>query len=183
MERAKEKAKKTMGKKDRRVQDLTANLVEDITPKLDRLREDKRVFLQYQKSRTELERINRVLRAWEWTESQKRVEEKKAEIAAKEKEKDGMNKANAKLAKEEAAAEKDVEAVKAQREKEMKKGGKFKKLEEDVGEREKALVKIKTQVDIKNGTIADEEGKIIELERDLQEVRNLRLYQMLIQMM
>lgn len=168
----KEKAKKTMGKKDRRVQELTANLVEEITPKLDRLREEKRAFLQFQKSRTELEKINRVLRAWEWAESQKRVEEKKAEIAAKEKEKDGMNKANAKLAKEVAAAEKDVETVKAQREKEMKKGGKFKKLEEDVGEREKALVKIKTQVDIKNGTIADEEGKMIELERDLQEVRD-----------
>ncbi|KAJ3488606.1 hypothetical protein NLI96_g2706 [Meripilus lineatus] len=147
----KEKAKKTMGKKDRRVQELTANLVEEITPKLDRLREEKRAFLQFQKSRTELEKINRVLRAWEWAESQKRVEEKKAEIAAKEKEKDGMNKANAKLAKEVAAAEKDVETVKAQREKEMKKGGKFKKLEEDVGEREKALVKIKTQVDIKYG--------------------------------
>ncbi|KAJ3479001.1 hypothetical protein NLI96_g9374 [Meripilus lineatus] len=153
--------------------ELTANLVEEITPKLDRLREEKRAFLQFQKSRTELEKINRVLRAWEWAESQKRVEEKKAEIAAKEKEKDGMNKANAKLAKEVAAAEKDVETVKAQREKEMKKGGKFKKLEEDVGEREKALVKIKTQVDIKNGTIADEEGKMIELERDLQEAEDL----------
>lgn len=167
----KDKAKKTMGKKEKRVQEITTLLVEEITPKLDTLREEKRSFLQWQKFHAELERIARVLRAWEWMDGQKRVEDKVAEMNEKEKEKDNIKKGKTRLAKEIGAAERDVEAVKAQREKEMKKGGKFKKLEEEVGELEKALVKIKTQAEIKSGTISDEEEKVRELEKELQEVR------------
>ena len=58
----------------------------------------------------------------------------------------------------------------AQRERELKKGGKYKKLEEDVSELEKAVVKLKTQVDLKQGTIDDEVKKTSELEAELQEV-------------
>src|ERR1700729_1701453 len=67
-EERKDKAKKTMGKKEKRVDEITWLLTEEITPKLDTLREEKRSFLQWQKACTELERIGRVLRAWEWTE-------------------------------------------------------------------------------------------------------------------
>lgn len=169
----KDKARKTMGKKEKRVQDITALLNEEITPKLDTLRQEKRSFLQWQKACSELERIGRVLRAWEWTDGQNRVAEKTAEIEAKEKEKEAVRKLKAKLAKEMAAAEKDISMVQAQREKEMKKGGKFKRLEEEVGELEKAVVKVRTQVEIKNGTISDEEGKVKGLQRELQEVRQL----------
>lgn len=169
-EEQKDQAKKNMGKKMKRMQEVTAVLDEEITPKLDKLRLEKRSFLQWQKSCSELERVGRMLRAWEWMELQKRVQGKVAEIEGKEKEKINVKKGQTRIAKELAAAEKDVEVVLAAREKEMKKGGKFKKLEEEVGELEKALVKIRTQVDIKNGTISDEDSKVKEMERELQEV-------------
>lgn len=169
-EEQKDQAKKNMGKKMKRMQEVTAVLDEEITPKLDKLRLEKRSFLQWQKSCSELERVGRMLRAWEWMELQKRVQGKMAEIEGKEKEKINVKKGQTRIAKELAAAEKDVEVVLAAREKEMKKGGKFKKLEEEVGELEKALVKIRTQVDIKNGTISDEGSKVKEMERELQEV-------------
>lgn len=169
-EEQKDQAKKNMGKKMKRMQEVTAVLDEEITPKLDKLRLEKRSFLQWQKSCSELERVGRMLRAWEWMELQKRVQGKVAEIEGKEKEKINVKKGQTRIAKELAAAEKDVEVVLAAREKEMKKGGKFKKLEEEVGELEKALVKIRTQVDIKNGTISDEGSKVKEMERELQEV-------------
>lgn len=169
-EEQKDQAKKNMGKKMKRMQEVTAVLDEEITPKLDKLRLEKRSFLQWQKSCSELERVGRMLRAWEWMELQKRVQGKMAEIEGKEKEKINVKKGQTRIAKELAAAEKDVEVVLAAREKEMKKGGKFKKLEEEVGELEKALVKIRTQVDIKNGTISDEDSKVKEMERELQEV-------------
>src|SRR5258707_10468910 len=66
-EERKDKAKKTMGKKEKRVDEITALLTEEITPKLDTLRSERRAFMQYQKANAELERLARVLRAYEWT--------------------------------------------------------------------------------------------------------------------
>jgi chromosome segregation ATPase len=72
-EERKDKAKKTMGKKEKRVDEITALLAEEITPKLDTLRAERRAFMQYQKTNTELERLARVLRAYEWTEHRAKV--------------------------------------------------------------------------------------------------------------
>ncbi|EPQ53318.1 condensin complex subunit SMC2 [Gloeophyllum trabeum ATCC 11539] len=168
-EERKDKAKKTMGKKDKRVQEINSLLAEEITPKLDGLRAEKRAFLQWQKACSELERIGRLLRAWEWTEGNQRVERKQAEIEKKEKEMKRIQKDRGRYVKEGDAAEKQCEQLNAQRDKELKKGGKFKKLEEEVGELEKVLVKIRTQVEIKEGTISDEEGKVMTLEKELKE--------------
>ncbi|GBE85556.1 Structural maintenance of chromosomes protein [Sparassis crispa] len=170
-EERKDKAKKTMGKKEKRVQEITSLLEEEITPKLDTLREEKRSFLQYQKACSELERIGRVLRAWEWTEGRERVAKKEAEIAATEKAMTDLRKGKKKCGKEIEAAERRAEEVQAQREKELRKGGKFKKLEDEVGELEKVLVKIRTQVEIKTGTISDEDGKADGKENELKELQ------------
>lgn len=169
-EERKDKAKKTMSKKEKRVQEITALLAEEITPKLDTLREEKRSFLQWQKACTELERIGRVLRAWEWTDARQRVKRKEEEIEAKEREIAKTRKGKEKSLKEIEAAERDTEQVQAQRDKELKKGGKYKKLEEEVSELEKALVKIRTQCEIKTGTIADEDKKSSALQAEFQEV-------------
>ena len=162
-----------MGKKEKRVEEITSLLQEEIAPKLDTLRAEKRSFLQWQKTCSELERIGRLLRAWEWTELNKRVENKQSEIKEKEKEAAKKEKEKTRLAKEGEAAEEDAASVRAQRDKELKKGGKFKKLEEEVAELEKTLVKVRTQVEIKNGTITDEEGKVAKLEDEQKEVSRL----------
>lgn len=156
-EERKDKAKKTMSKKEKRVQEITSLLAEEITPKLDTLREEKRSFLQWQKACSELERIGRVLRAWEWTDGKQ------------EKEIGKTRQGKEKCLREIEAAEKDTEQVQAQRDKELKKGGKYKKLEE-VSELEKVLVKIRTQVEIKTGTVADEDKKADALQAELKEV-------------
>lgn len=169
-EERKDKAKKTMGKKEKRVDEITALLNEEITPKLNTLREEKRSFLHYQKACTELERIGRVLRAWEWTEGRDRVQRKQADIEKKEKEASKVQEKRERAVGEIEAAEEDVKEVEAKRDKEMKKGGKFKQREEEVAELEKVLVKIRTQVDIKNGSVKDEESKAAGLDAELKEV-------------
>ena len=63
-----------------------------------------------------------------------------------------------------------MDEVNAQRDKELKKGGKFKKLEEEVSELGKNLAKVRTQVELKKSTIKDEEGKIAASEKELEEV-------------
>ncbi|KAG1760257.1 condensin complex subunit SMC2 [Suillus occidentalis] len=139
----KDKAKKTMSKKEKRVQEITSLLEEEITPKLDKLREEKRQFIAFQKTRTELEKIGRKLRAWEWTSANKRRPK---------------------------AAEKEIQEVNAKREAERKKGGRFKKMEEEVALLEKELVKVRTQVDLASGNIADENKSVASAEAELREL-------------
>lgn len=162
-EERKDKARKTMGKKEKRVEEIAALLAEEITPKLDTLRAEKRAYLQWQKACSELERIGRLLRAWEWTEGKERIARKEADISKKEQEVSRVKKDKDRFFKECQAAEKDCEEVKKKRDEEMRKGGKFKKKEEEVAELEKALVKMKTQSDIKKGTIDEEEKKVASL--------------------
>ena len=89
-EERKDKAKKTMDKKEKRVHEITALLEEEITPKLDTLREEKRSFLEYQKRSTELEKLARLLRAYEWKEATERVKRKEADVEKKKGELAGM---------------------------------------------------------------------------------------------
>lgn len=169
-EERKDKAKKTMGKKDKRVQELTSLLAEEITPKLDHLREEKRSFLQWQKACSELERVGRVLRAWEWTDYHNRAATKDEEIARAQADTKKCQKMKDKFVSEIETNEKEAAEVAKQRDRELKKGGKFKKLEEAVSELGKILVKIKTQIDLKNSSIADEESKVQGLLDALKEV-------------
>jgi structural maintenance of chromosome 2 len=93
-EERKDKATKTMAKKEKRVQEITALLEEEITPKLDTLREEKRSFLEYQKRTTEIEKLARLLRAYEWKEATERVKRKEADIQKKKAELAGMHEQN-----------------------------------------------------------------------------------------
>ena len=168
----KAKAYKEISKKEKRVQELEVLIEEEAAPKISKLREEKRQYVQWQKSCTELERIGRTLRAWEWDDARKRAAAKKTDIVAAEKEMEGLLESKVRFEKEIKAAEKDMAAVNAQRDKELKKGGKFKQLEEQVSELGKAVTKVRTQVEIKTSGIKEEETKMGSLESHLETVSN-----------
>jgi len=172
-EERKDKAKKTMSKKEKKVQEFKSMLDEEITPKLNKLREQKRAYIQYQKSVSELERLGRTLRAWEWTEAQGRVKKKQDEIDKQEEETEKVEAEKKKAGKDCERAEKDIVRVQKQREAEMSKGGKLKKLQDAVAESGKALAKMKAQDEIKVGSIKEEEGRVGTLEAQLKEVSRL----------
>ncbi|KAG8215877.1 condensin complex subunit SMC2 [Butyriboletus roseoflavus] len=171
-EERKDKAKKTMDKKDKRVQELSSILAEEISPKLERFRDEKRQFLAWQKERTELERIGRMLRAWEWTNAKIKVETAGEDMKTKEAEKEASDKQRKKLLKDCKAAEKMLEEVKEKREAERKKGGKLKKMEEAVAELDKELEKFRTQIQLANGNIEEEEEKVATSQEELQNLRD-----------
>jgi len=169
-EERKDKAKKTMGKKEKRVEQITALLNEEITPKLDSLRAKKKSYLQYQKSCSELEKMVRIISAWDWVESTKLAEKKAGEITAKTNEKSKVKKAKERHIQERDAAEEELEAVNAQRERELKKGGKAKKLEENVTKIDMELVKLKTQIELKESSAAGEAKRVSEHEKEVKSV-------------
>ena len=169
-EERKDKAKKTMGKKEKRVDEITALLAEEITPKLDTLRTERRAFMQYQKASAELERLARVLRAYEWTDHRAKISRKEAQIAEKEQEVAQARRDKERAVREAGVAEKNRVDVQTQRDRELKKGGKVTRMEEEAKELEKVVVKLRTQAEIKDGTIKDEETARDASERELGEV-------------
>ncbi|KIK70168.1 hypothetical protein GYMLUDRAFT_34652 [Collybiopsis luxurians FD-317 M1] len=164
----KDKSRKTMSKKDKRVQEITSTLNEEIVPKLNKLREERRSFLEYQKSEKELEQLQRVLTAWDFVIAEDSVEEAARGIEeAKEKVKSAKREVETQK-KEMDAAERDMEKVQKQRDAEMKKGGKLSQLEEEQAAIDKERVKLSTQEEIARGSIKDEEGKIQDSEEAVQ---------------
>jgi len=65
-EERKEKALKTIAKKDQKVQEINALLAEEIEPKLEKLRTEKRAFLEYQQTQSDLERIQKLVVAHDY---------------------------------------------------------------------------------------------------------------------
>lgn len=66
-EERKEKALKTIAKKDKKVAEITQLLAEEIVPKLDKLRGEKRAYLEFQKTQTEIERLSRIVVSYDYT--------------------------------------------------------------------------------------------------------------------
>ncbi len=143
---------------------------EEITPKLNKLREQKRSFIQYQKAVTELERLGRTLRAYEWQDAHDRVEKKQNDIDARENEGKEKEGAKRKVTKEYEKAEKEIAAVQKKRDAEMSKGGKLKKLQDEVGELGKVAAKLRAQAEIKATSIGEEEKRVEESETKLKQV-------------
>jgi structural maintenance of chromosome 2 len=167
----KDKAIKTMSKKDKKVQEITSLLTEEITPKLDKLRKEKRKLIEFQKAETELQRIERVLRAWEWTEARQRSQQKRKDIEKKQGDVETHEGKKDALQGECDAAETEKKDVEEKRNQEQRKGGKLAKLEEAVAELDKGLVKIRTQVDLKKTSIKDEDGRVAACQAELKQVR------------
>jgi structural maintenance of chromosome 2 len=170
-EERKDKAKKTMGKKEKRVDEITALLTEEITPKLDTLRTERRAYMQYQKAGAELERLARVLRAYEWHDHRAKASRKDAQITEREREVAQARRDKDRATGEAGVAETNRVDVQTQRDRELKKGGKITRMEEAAKELEKAVVKLRTQAEIKEGTIKDEEVARDASARELSEVR------------
>ncbi|KAF7310889.1 SMC hinge domain-containing protein [Mycena chlorophos] len=100
------------------------------------------------------------LHAYEWVEGRKRVQQGKRNVEAAEKDLEKLDDKTGELQRELGAAEKEKTAVERRRDQEQKKGGKLAKLEDAVGELDKELAKIRTQAEIKQGSIKAEEDRV-----------------------
>jgi structural maintenance of chromosome 2 len=170
-ESQKERAIKTISKKEKRVNEINEQIQEEIAPKLNKLRVEKKVYIEFTKAEKELEKIGRVLRAWEYSEAQKRVGEKEAEIEEAKQEKKQVEAEIKRATKESQQAEKDLNEVVKKRESEMKKGGKLAKLKDAAEELGKQMVKVRTQAEIKGATIEEEEKALLEIRNEIKNVR------------
>ncbi|RPA87516.1 structural maintenance of chromosomes protein 2, partial [Ascobolus immersus RN42] len=165
----KDKAFKTMAKKNKKIDEIEELLKEEIEPKLEKLRSEKRAFLDFQQTQTDMERLQKLVVASDYVRSKERLGRSGADLEAKKARISGIEEAAERMKSEIEHLEADKERVIKQREKELKKGGKFQALEKEVKEKSHELVRLQTSLDLKAKGLPEEREKIKAAEQAVQE--------------
>lgn len=155
----KEKANKTMAKKEMKVVEIEGLLKEEIEPKLEKLRGEKRAWLDYQKTQGELERLTRVVVAADYVKAGEKARSAGDEHDAKRAKVQHLEDNADKLKREIENIEQDITRVRATREKELRKGGNFQALENQVKEHSHELVRLSTVLDLKQSSMTEEQQR------------------------
>ncbi|WVR09681.1 hypothetical protein IAU60_006756 [Kwoniella sp. DSM 27419] len=171
-EERKDKATKTMAKKDKKVEEIESLLREEIDPKLEKLRAEKRSYLEYQKATSELERLTRLVKAYEWTLAVDKAEKAAHSLKMKKKDIETAKEDVTRGGRECQGMEAELAEIHKRREKEMNKGGKISALTDAVNNLERELVKVKTQIEIKEGTLNEDAKRVDGAKKAVQETEN-----------
>jgi len=172
-----DKAFKTMAKKDKKVEEINDLLREEIEPKLEKLRSEKRAFLDFQQTQSDLERLTKLVVAHDYIKNKQRVQQSAADLQAKKQRVKWLEESSIRLKSELDNLAEDAKRVKAQRDKELRKGGKFSALENEVKEKSHEIVRLNTVLDLKSNGIKEEKEKrkeILKNVKDLEKAREAR---------
>ncbi|KAH6685674.1 RecF/RecN/SMC [Plectosphaerella plurivora] len=165
-----DKALKTMAKKEMKLQEITELLRDEIEPKLEKLRTEKRAFLDFQQTQNDMERLTRVVVAHDYIKCQEKLEQSAADLDGKKQRQNDLEASAARLKSEIAHLEEDVQRVRSQRDKELKKGGKAQALEDQVKKHSNELVRLATVMDLKKSSLTEEEEKKTTIEKTVSEL-------------
>lgn len=151
-----DKAFKTMAKKEMKVEEITELLKEEIEPKLEKLRTEKRAFLDFQQTQSDVERLTRLVVAHDYVKNKEKVRQSVDDLNTKKVKATELEASGRRLKLEISHLEEDAQKVKAARDKELRKGGKFQALEEEVKASSHETVRLATVLDLKRSEMADE---------------------------
>ncbi|RYP32564.1 hypothetical protein DL766_003889 [Monosporascus sp. MC13-8B] len=165
-----DKALKTMAKKEMKLQEISSLLRDEIEPKLEKLRTEKRAFLDFQQTQNDLERLTRVVCAHDYVKSRERLEHSAADLENKKQRQKDLEDSATRLKSEISHLEEDVKRVKAQRDKELRKGGKAQALEDEVKKHSNELVRLATVMDLKKSSKAEEEERKTAVQKNVAEL-------------
>lgn len=165
-----EKALKTLAKKQTKVEELEGLLKEEIEPKLEKLRSEKRAFLEFQSTQNDLERLTKLVIAYDYIRSKQKMEQSAQDLATKKERASELEDSAEKLQREIGVLEEDKEKVRAARDKELRKGGKFAKLEEAVKEHSIGLERLETKLELKKASMAEEQDRLQKVQKTVVEL-------------
>ncbi|PHH73060.1 hypothetical protein CDD82_5671 [Ophiocordyceps australis] len=171
-----DKALKTMAKKELKLQELSELLRDEIEPKLDKLRTEKRAFLDFQQTQNDLERLTRLVVAYDHIRCQEKLKQSAADLEAKKRRQKGLEDSVSRLRSELSHLDEDIAKVRLQRDQEMRKGGKARALQDTVKKHANEIVRLATVMELKTSSLAEEreikmatEKSVAELETALKE--------------
>lgn len=165
-----DKALKTMAKKEMKLQEITELLRDEIEPKLEKLRGEKRAFLDFQQTQNDLERLTRLVVAHDYIRYKEKLEQSAADLEGKKQRRKDLEDSAVRLKSEISHLEEDVQRVKAQRDKELRKGAKAQALEESVKKLSNELVRLATVMDLKKSSLTEEQDRRIAGEKNVAEL-------------
>ncbi|KAJ8103060.1 RecF/RecN/SMC [Lipomyces tetrasporus] len=170
-EERRDKALKTMAKKDKKFDEINELLREEIEPKLDKLRVEKRVFLELQQTQSELERLTKVVVSHDYVTYNELLSNFEQMIAVKT---DKMNDVEAlvnKTTTEMVIIEEEIARIKALRETELQKGKKYQQLEQELKEFSHEVVRLNTLLELNTKNVAEEEQKGKKIQENISELQ------------
>lgn len=154
-----DKAFKTMAKKEMKVNEITELLRDEIEPKLEKLRQEKRAFLDFQQTQSDLERLTKLVVAYDYVRCRSKLQQSAEDLELKKQRAKDLEGSALRLKNEIQLLQEDIKKVRASREKELRKGGKFQALEEEVRSHSHEMVRLATVADLKKSSMKDEKGK------------------------
>ncbi|SCV01128.1 LANO_0F10264g1_1 [Lachancea nothofagi CBS 11611] len=162
-----EKAERTMAKKETKLQEIRTLLNEEIEPKLEKLRSEKRQFLEYQDIQSDLETTSKVVHSFTYNsliESRKHIEENHKFNN------DRIHQLNELLKKAQAEMvnlEEDLNVIRDQKRNEMKKNGTLSQLEVLESQLNNEVSRLRTTLNITTDNLTEETTKAEKLKQNI----------------
>ncbi|KAI9262024.1 hypothetical protein BY458DRAFT_515616 [Sporodiniella umbellata] len=153
----KNKAIATIGKKERKVEEINKILAEDIIPKLDRLRTEKRTYLDFQKNESEMERLKRLIIAYEYSKHDSRLLKSNTDNEKKLEEINQLKKSISQTQSEIDRLDEDMSVVTKKMKISDSSGSKIKQLELTIKDYSTQLVRLNTKKSLLKTSIVEEQ--------------------------
>ncbi|SCU97709.1 LADA_0H07800g1_1 [Lachancea dasiensis] len=167
-----EKAERTIAKKETKLQEIRTLLEEEIEPKLEKLRAEKRTFLEFQEIQADLENTSKVVHAFTYSsliENRNNIEESNRVGQSKIKQlQESIEKNTAELK----SLEEDLEVMRAQKKNEMKKDGLLNQLEAIESRLNNELSRLRTTLTITTQNLTEETSKYEACHTKIQQYRD-----------
>lgn len=165
-----DKALKTMAKKQTKVQEIVELLKDEIDPKLEKLRQEKRTFLDFQQTQNDVERMTKLVVAYDYLRAQERLKQAVADLEAKMEKANAIEAAAERLKNEIMFLQEDIKKVRVARDKELREGGGFQALEDQVKSHSHDVVRLTTVIELKRTSVREEEESQKTLSRNITEL-------------
>lgn len=171
-EERKDKAQKTMAKKEAKLTEIRSLLKEEIDPKLEKLRNEKRSFLEYQQTQTDLEKLSRIIAAHDYTKLSHSFTNYSNSLSEHESRMAALTSEIDKLGNEIKNLNDDLTHVRKQREAELNNEGKLKELELQEARLSTEITRLNTSKEIAHDNLKDEQNKKQKLENQIAEIQS-----------
>ncbi|CUM67537.1 uncharacterized protein PRCAT00005237001 [Priceomyces carsonii] len=167
-EERKDRAQKTMAKKESKLIEIRSLLREEIEPKLEKLRSEKRNFLEYQQIRTDLEKLSRIVAAHDYLDYSKKFDKYSTLLNERESIMTNYNRDVEKLNFEIENLNNDLNEAKMKRDQELREDGNIKELELLENNTSDEITRLNTSDDISRENMKDEIRKRKKLEEQMK---------------
>ncbi|KAB5518512.1 hypothetical protein PHYPO_G00166920 [Pangasianodon hypophthalmus] len=160
-------AQKTIEKKDAKLKEIQTILDEEITPAMEKLKEERASYLEYQKLMREIEHLSRLYVAWQFVCAEETKLKSAEDLQMMQSSISELQNSMQKNADRIRELSEEIKVLEKSRDKEV--AGVLKALEETLAEAQRVDTKAQSALDLKKQNLKDETKKRKELVKNMEE--------------